>query len=370
MSSSPLEFDFSGNFKSIVAQQNLKQTGVFEKDTVRFAEERLRLGVTAQKGWIRMEGASQFSLFIQNENPTLLPVPDLNPKSVWETRSRVAGGNSWELIHRIDRAVIQLHFGGSEILVGKQVIPTGTGHIFSAVSQTPRHPFITVDPEFPITEDAISLIFGGPFTLEARFIPKLPSQISHNYHLRAKGSRGNHDLAITAGKSDDKPYLGIESATGIEGSLLRMEAVLYAPQNRTVPQALIGVDHVFNHWFNVEAEIFYNGFGSVSNYTLAPFEHRSTPYRGFYYLGTRSTVEFTSLLKSTLYTITNLGDLSTLFRLSGNYSLYANVDLELGQYLSVASSGSSEFGGQLPLDSSGVKLGLPNMTYALLKYYF
>ena len=51
------------------------------------------------------------------------------------------------------------------------------------------------------------------------------------------------------------------------------------------------------------------------------------------------------------------------------YSLSSSLDLMVGQYVGVPSQSGSEFGGRLPVGNS-LELGLPNMTYALIRYYF
>ena len=191
-------------------------------------------------------------------------------------------------------------------------------------------------------------------------MPKNPGQAKDNFHLRVKGDWLGADWALTAGRSDDKEFVGTESALNIGDSLLRAELVSYLKRNKTYGQGLLGFDTVFSAAWSSKWEVFYNGFGGVS--------HRSAPFQGTWYGANLTSWEIHPLLKANLLSILNFEDPSALFHLYFNYSLSSSWDLLLGQFLN-RGKGTSEFGGEIPL-GPGISLGQPDITYAALRWYF
>ncbi len=359
-----------GNLKSIASYERLKQSGLYPNDQEGVAEQRLRLIGEFTKGPLRLEIHDQISYFAQTTNTPFFSLPNYNPTPAWISTWNVVNQPNQQLIQQLDRANLQLSLRDVVILVGKQVISTGVGHLFQAVSQVPRLPFVLIDPEYPFTEDAASVTWKGPFVLEARFLPKTRGQQNHNFHIRAKGSKGGYDMALTAGRSDDKVYVGLETAGNIGDSLLRAEIVGYNAALRDYVQGLIGLDTVFSPKFSGEIEFFYNGFGSRTPYLLTPLLHRPAPYRGLWYGGGHLTWDPGSRLKIQLLAIVNLLDPSILWNLTVGYSLASNLDLTLGQFLGTGSRSDSEFGGRIPSGFPGISLGLPDLTYLELKWSF
>jgi len=297
---------------------------------------------------------------LESLNPAQITIPDFNPKSSWNTNWVLTKSPTTELLNRLDRAFFQLDLERTKLIIGKQVIPIGVGQIFNAVSQIQRYPLIFIDPEYPKTEDGVTIIWKGPLQFEGRYLPRNPGQTQDNFHLRAKGNRDGADWALTAGRSDDKEFLGAETALNIGESILRAELVSYFFNNKEQGQGLIGLDHVFSSTWSSKWEFFYNGFGG------AP--HRSAPFRGTWYGANLTSWEVHPLLKAHLLSIVNLKDPSALFHLSFNYSLSNSWDLLVGQFVNLGKD-SAEFGGKIPL-GPGFAIGQPDITYAALRWYF
>ena len=361
----------SGNYKSILSLQKNRDVGVFPHESQWVSEQRLRIEAELSQDYFRLELVNDFSLFLQSANRPRIQVPDFSPKNVWNLDKRIIDEDSLILLSSLDRASVRIGTGYLNLTVGKQVVPTGVGHLFKAVSQVPRNPFLEIDPEFPVTEDAVALIWNGALAMEARLLPRVQGQKLHNFHIRAKGSKSGYDVALTAGRSDDKSFIGLEVAGNLRGSLVRGELVSYQHNNQDIFQGLLGFDTVFSRTLSGDFEIFYNGFGNSKPYLLQSPVHRPSPYLGRWYLGTRFRWEASALWKVVLFTIANVEDPSVLTQLSVNYSLTSNSDLIFGQYLNIGSS-QSEFGGLLltPAGLAGPQLGLPDITYALYRYYF
>jgi len=242
------------------------------------------------------------------------------------------------------------------------------GQIFNAVSQMQRYPLVFIDPEFPKTEDGITLIWKGPVQMEGRYLPKSPRQEHDSFHLRAKGSLEGVDWALTSGRSDDKAFLGGESAFNCGEALMRMELVAYELRKKIYAQGLLGFDYVFSAAWSSKWEVFYNGFGESFRSPLEGFLHRSAPFRGTWYLGNLTDWEIHPLLKLHWVSVLNLKDPSLLLHLALHYSLSESLDLMLGLFFNWG-KGDSEFGGQIPL-LAGKSIGQPDITYLGIRWYF
>jgi len=350
-----------GSLKSITAYQKLRQQGYLPNDYSLFLEERARVHASLSTSQWRLELADETSFFLNNANSPLVPVPAYEPKDAVNTRRTWAKSNNVRWINRVDRASLRFREGDWETQIGKQVVPTGVGHIFQAVSQVPRQPFVVIDPEYPITEDALVVSWNGPFTIEARYLPRVDGQAKDNFHLRTKGSSDGIDLAMTAGRSDDKNYLGLETAGNLGDSLIRGELVGYDKNGAGFAQAMLGWDYAYSSQWRNEWEVFYNGFNGVA--------HRSAPYSGKLYLGTNVVFDPSPEWKVSLLSTINLSDRSALVHMSVNYSISADLDLLGGYYLGIASRPDSEFGGLTPT-FPGQAIGLPDTAYVLLKWHF
>jgi hypothetical protein len=361
-------FERGGSFKSIFEYERLRQTGIYQYDAVPLNEDRLRFQGALSNQYFRFELANETSLDYQRFNPTTLPIPNLAPTSAWNAQWTWAQTKELTLVNRIDRALIQFSVSGFQLIAGKQVVAIGVGQIFNAVSQMQRYPLIVIDPEYPKTEDAVTVIWAGPLQLEVRVLPKNPGQQKDNFHLRAKGSKGGYDIALTAGRSDDKCFVGFETAGNLGDAVLRTEIVGYNANGKDYAQSLAGIDYVISPTLSTKLEVFYNGFGEASTSTLGAFIHRSAPFRGTWYAGNFTTWEIHPLLKANLLSIWNVKDPSALFHFYLNYSLGNSLDLLAGQFYSVGSH-SAEFGGQLSVIPP-LSVGQPDITYAALRWYF
>ncbi len=359
----------SGSIKSFLGVRDLNQRNVYERNRIFFNEERFRVQGVLTHPHFRLDFAEEAYLFIERDNPSPLSIPDLSPTSAWKAKWTLLKRKDVTLIGKLNLLSAQFIFGDFKWVVGKQVIATGVGQIFTAVSQVQRYLFDFIDPEFPKTEDAVTVIWTGPLQLEARFLPKAPEQKEQNFHLRVKGNKNNFDLALTSGRSDDKFYLGLETAGNIGEGLIRGEWVGYDDKGKHYIQGLLGFDYVFSPKWNGKLELFYNGFGSNRDYVFEQFIHRSAPFRGQWYGGLILSWEIHPLLKSHWINIVNLQDPSTLMHLYFNYSLTNNLDILLGQFFNVGNS-KSEWGGRIAISPPNFELGIPNITYAALRWYY
>jgi hypothetical protein len=315
-----------------------------------------------------LEGADETSFSYQRYNPATIALPDTTPKSAWNAKWNLTHDNEKSIDNRIDRLFVQLNIQSTTLIAGKQVIATGVGQIFTAVSQVQRYPYIYIDPEYEKTEDAVSFIWAGPLQLEARYLPKTGTQKKDNFHLRAKGSKGGFDTALTVGRSDDKAYAGLEAAGNWGSSVIRGEIVGYEANSIDWLQGLVGWDYVFSAKWSAKVEAFYNGFGSLSGYTAGPYVHRSAPFLGRWYAGALVTWETHPLFKSNLLAIVNLQDPSTLLHFFFNYSLGNNLDILFGQFINLGRA-DAEFAGKQTVVGP-LKIGLPDVTYATVRWYF
>lgn len=366
-----VQWQIRGSYKSILGHQRFRDEGIFSRSNATQLEERLRLTGSFSKDWLRLEFADEMSLFAQQANAQTIPTPQFTPSPWWNTRHYIINETGFRVSNYLERAYAQVSVGRFDMTVGKQVVGIGVGTLFTAVSQTPRDPFVIIDSEYPITEDAISIFWNGLWTIGVRFFPKTPDSTKPNYQLRTEGNRGDFDVGFTLGQSHDKPYLGVETAGNLGDSVIRAELVGYEDEGEAVLQSLVGFDRVFSPTFKGMWEVFYNGFGvnDPSLYQWGTRRHRSAPYQGRWYAGMRFQWEITPLLKFTLSTIANLRDPSGLLHGLLSYSISDNMELLLGQYVNVSSIQGGEFGGRFGVVGP-LKLGLPDLTYTVLRWYF
>ena len=363
-----IHWELGGSLKNLFSFEELRQNGLFQRNSNLKDETRLRLQGSLSLRHFRFEFANETFFNFQKPNPSLLPTPDFSPLSAWRAQWDLINQSDWHVFNRLDRAFLQWDIGDLQLRAGKQVVALGVAHIFNAVSQMQRYPLIFIDPEFPKTEDAVSFIWAGPLQFEARYLPKVSGQSKDNFHLRAKGGRDGWDFALTAGRSDDKAFWGLESAGGIGDALLRLELVGYNSKTQDYAQGLLGWDYIFSPSWSTKFEFFYNGFGEKTQTTLAPYPHRSSPFRGAWYCGNWTTWEIHPLLKSHLISVVNLRDPSALLHLFFNYSLGNSWDLLAGRFMGLGKE-QSEFGGKLDL-APGISFGQPDITYLALRWYF
>lgn len=323
-----------------------------------------------------LEFTQEASVYAEPPNSAAFTAPSFNPVNAWDAQWNLWTGNSTSGVYRIARLYAQLKLGDAEFRVGKQVIATGVGKIFAAVNQVPRLPLTMVDQEYQRGEDAVSVVWGRGLVLEARYLPKVRGQSRDNFHFRTKAQRSGYDIGFIAGRSDDKIFIGLETAGNLGEDLIRGEIVGFHYNNKEVVQALLGFDYIFGPKWSMTFETFYNGMGDLyQDYRLAALPHRSTPYRGKYYAALSLAWETTDRLKTNFTSIVNLLDPSTLLSLSFNYSLGNNLDLLVGQYFSLSGKPQGEFGGKLPVAvpafiTTKYEIGLPDISYAALRWYF
>jgi len=364
----PGVFDFGGSLKTIPTFQNLRQQGIYPYDDIPTLEERLRLQGALSFEKARLEFAHETFFFLQRANPPSVSIPDLNPRSAWNAQWRLLETNTTLLYHKLDRAFLDLDLDWIHLMIGKQVVPLGVGHIFNAVSQIQRYPLIFIDPEFPKSEDAVTLIWDGPPQIEARFLPKTSGQRQDSFHFLMKGTTQEADWSLISGVSDDKTFLGLNSAFNLGESLMRFEEVNYFSRDKYFVQALLGFDQVFSPVLSSKIELFYNGFGATKQTSFTGLTHRSAPFQGKWYFGNITEWEIHPLLKSHFVSILNLEDPSALFHFFLNYSISNSVDLLIGQFFGLG-SGTAEFGGQKALGPI-FGIGQPDISYAALRWYF
>lgn len=366
-----METSFRGQLKPIGGVQFLRQDNLYSKSTVYYNEDRLRLSGSLSKSWFYTEVANETRFFAQSDNYANYPVSFTAYTPFWNARWKLQEEQNSSIVTRLDRAFVQASFEPIEIRIGKQIVPIGVGHIFTAVSQTPRYSFVEVDYEYDRTEDAATVIWKKGIRLEGRYLPKNPGQEKDNFHLRWLFDLKGADTALIAGQSDDKLFAGIESTRNVADAVMRSEVVVYEKNSVYHAQALVGWDKVWNAKWTTKHELFLNGFGKDSGYMLEPFSHRSSNFRGKYYYGNLVTYEWSPKLKANLLAIVNISDPSFLFHLYFNYSLSDNLDLMLGHFQNVGTKEESEFGGKQPLPLlASVKAGLPDLSYLLVKWTF
>lgn len=364
-------FSFRGQLKPIVGLKQLRQENLYLDSLIPYQEDRLRFETSFSKNWFYAEVVNETSYFIEKKNTPFFPFAISDSEPFWNPVWKIDEAETTLLKTRLDRAYVQASFDAFELRVGKQIVPIGVGHIFTTISQTPRYPFIVVDPEYDKTEDAATLIWKQGIKLEARYLARDKGKEKDNFHLRWLFRLAETDAVLTAGQTDGKKFAAFEGSRSVGDAVLRAELSVYEREERYFTEGLIGWDKVWNAKWSSKTEVFYNGFGNETYSTLEPFPHRSSNFRGKLYFGNLLGYEWTPKWKVNFLALANLNDPSFLLHLYFNYSLSDNVDLIAGHYQNLKTKDTSEFGGKLELPTlPTVKLGLPDLTYLLMRWAF
>lgn len=138
-------YEKAGSIKSFFGFRNLNQQNVFERNHIFFNEDRFRIQGALTHPNFRLEFADEAFVFVERSNPSPLPLPNFSTTSAWKASWNLLERKNLLIVGRLDRFFAQFLFGDFQIIVGKQVIAIGVGHIFTAVSQVQRYLFDFID---------------------------------------------------------------------------------------------------------------------------------------------------------------------------------------------------------------------------------
>ncbi|MCK4978818.1 MAG: hypothetical protein KAS62_00410 [Candidatus Delongbacteria bacterium] len=299
------------------------------------------------------EGQDLFDLFMQN--PTeYLPYTSLYPKEKLN----------------IDRALVKLYFKNFDFIFGKQQIAWGTGYAYNPIDiWNIKDPMNATAGKVGVIALNLEAYFGESSSLNVIASPG--SHFDHwRYGFRVKSTLSRFDYSFSAirDKTDDgdmlglpeKLLLGVDFAgeifydIGWWGEIAfinpRYDGMEFSDTDSIYVQVATGFDYTFDNEIYFMAEYYFNALGE-NNYkdydiaTLALTMGGGMSGLAQNYLATMLSYSFFDDYKFSLFSITNLDDISDVLVPELSYEFHENISLKLNSSIFMGSSKRTEFGG-------------------------
>ena len=274
----------------------------------------------------------------------------------------------------IDRANITLRFPRCDLTVGRQAISLGTTYFWNPNDLLTSFSPYEFDRDYKAGVDGakadlalgefsgISLIYGAGKQFRLNESALL---------VRTFTNVRDFDLAMMAGRFREDGFVGADFSGEVgPGIGVRGELSFFAAESDDdFLQVVIGSEYRFKNNFYINAEYYYNGFGTshthryVSKLSSDRIAEGDLYNISRHYLGILGSYEVTPLLIASLATIINLVDHSVLIMPTVIYSLSDNTEFVAGMVIGEGKEPrryrpKSEFG------------TYPDFTFVEIKYYF
>ena len=251
-------------------------------------------------------------------------------------------------IHRLYRGSIVYERDEGSLEIGRQQVPWGLGHFFSATDIL--NPFNIRQIEFDERDgvDAINLIVndlaGGK--LQAVHTPDGKALHEERFLLRASRDVVQYELGLIGGTAADDEVIGLDLAGNVRDSTVRSELLFRnASDEPDFLKFIVNAD--YNLPYNIYGliEYHFNGQGedSPKNYQWQRWLEGDIQQLGKNYIGLVLGHDLTPLLRVETRAVLNLDDTSLFLRPECRYELAPNLVLTLAAQL-FAGTAQEEFG--------------------------
>lgn len=321
------------------------------------------------------------------EATLLPPVP---PANWFDLTDRIADGKHFTATQRIDRLSVTYTSDHLVLRAGRQALSWGAGLVF--------HPMDLLDPFSPDATDTeykpgadmlyAQYLLNDGSDLQAVIVPRparfggpLQSDAS-SFALHGRTSLGRIDATALLARDHGDVTAGLGLAGPFGRANWSVELVpTFVRNGGSYVSLLANVSNAGRLWgrdVSYFAEYYHNGFGSGGGrHTLAelpaPLVDRIRRGQlfdsGRDYLALGAQFQWTPLLQLSPTAIANLGDGSLYLLCEANWSLAANLTLDVGAQLPIGSAGS-EFGGIALSPAAPERLGPSTRLYLQLRRYF
>jgi hypothetical protein len=279
----------------------------------------------------------------------------------WNDARSLGDGSSYYGTQQLFRAYVKWSGEATDLTVGRQRIPLGTGLMWSTLDMlNPINP-LQVERDEYIGVDAALLAYRVDAT--SRFSVIYAPDPAHRqdrwvgqYRTNVSGT----DLNFTYGKYWGDHLLGLDVATQIGDAGLRGELTITRPQTGpSYRKALLGLDYAFVNTLTLSAEFYYSSQSKADrleqfaqNAQLAQVQPLSSRYAGF-----SASYEITPLLKAAVLALYNRADHGRFISPTLAYSITENV---------VISGGAQFYSGSKESDFGRGK----NLSYVQVQWFF
>ena len=249
--------------------------------------------------------------------------------------------------HGLYRAVMTWSPASTDVKVGRQRIPLGTGFFWSPMDLLNPIDPTRVEREYRTGADAVVVEqkLGALGRLTGIYVP-------HTSRLAAVGAAYAHgnlrgaDYSVLAGDFRGDAVLGADISTSRGGLGLRGEATTTrSAAGQRYARVLVGADYGFTNTVRLTGEAYHNGRGATdpARYDVAGVLSGRVLSVARWYAGGSASYEVTPLVKVGAYGVVNASDGSTVLWPRLEWSVRPNLDLAGGVQL-FAGARRSEYG--------------------------
>lgn|GEM_PF-2010760 len=265
----------------------------------------------------------------------------------WNLQRVLADNRRYYVTDSLFRAHLKWSHDDTDVKIGRQRIPLGTGRIWSTLDMlNPINP-LQIERDEYVGVDAVLVEqkLGTLSQFLATYAPD-PARQDDRWVMRYRTNQNTSDIAVTLARYWRDNLIGTDVATQIGDAGLRGELTYTSPaQGSAYLKALVGIDYAFPNTFEVSFEAYYSGQSEQDRQqTFAENPQRlQLQPQGSRYGGVRLGYEFTPLWKGKLYFLNNLADRSRFVSPILTYMLSDNINLESGAQFFFGST-ESEYG--------------------------
>ena len=236
--------------------------------------------------------------------------------------------------HNLYRAWATWSGANTDVKVGRQRIPLGTGYFWSPLDLLNPIDPTRIEREYRTGADAIVVErkLGAIGRAEGIYAPRtsrLTSVGAGYLHGNIRGA----DYSLLLGRFRGDDAIGVDLATSIGGLGLRGEmTTTRSASNDKYARALFGADYGFANSFTLTIETYYNGQGASDPkaYDLAGVLAGRTLNVARWYGAIGETYQITPLVKVAGYGILNVTDGSAVLWPRLEWSAHNDLDLAAG----------------------------------------
>ena len=232
--------------------------------------------------------------------------------------------------HSLYRAVVTWSAGRTDVKVGRQRIPLGTGFFWSPLDLLNPIDPLRLERDYRAGADAVLVEqkLGAIGRFAGMYAPssdRVRSVTAGYVHGNVRGT----DYSMMAGTFRGDDVLGVDFATSRGGLGIRGEATATRASDQAhYVRALLGTDYGFANSLTLTVEAYYNGRGTADpeRYDFEGQLAGRVPNVGRFYGGVAVSYPITPLWKVSNYTVLNLDDRSSVLWPRLEWSARANLD--------------------------------------------
>ncbi len=219
---------------------------------------------------------------------------------------------NYQLTNRFFRAYAKASWDDTDMMLGRQRIPIGTGRMWSTVDMlNPINPLqVERDEYVGVDAGMVEHRLGALSKLQAVYAPD-PQRVNDRWVLQYRTNQAGVDVDALAASYWGDNVLAADMATQVGGAGVHGEYAYTRPKlGSAYSKVLVGWDYAFPNTFDISMEAYYSGQSQsdlLMQLQADPLRAGTQPL-GRANLGVIMSYEFTPILKGTLYWLNNLDD--------------------------------------------------------------